>query len=77
MSDWEGKDRRAKPRGRPTLGDERAEIRIVLRVTKAQYDALQRAATDNQHEHLATYLRELLDAGVLESQDTAIFTRAS
>lgn len=75
MNDWEGKDRRTP--GRPPLADEPAEFTIRLRVTRAQFVALKQAARDNQHAHLATYLRELLDAGILESQERPIFTRVS
>lgn len=76
MSDqWEGPERRQ--RGRPTLADEAAEITLKIRVTKTQFAKLQAAARNNQHEHLATYLRELIDAGVLESQDDPVFSRAS
>lgn len=72
---WEGKDGNGRPRGRPPSA-EPAIITLRLRVTEAQFEALQRAAKDNQHEHLATYLRELLDAGILDSQDTPIFSKA-
>lgn len=74
MNQWEGKERRG--RGRPP-SEEPAEVVLTLRVTKAQFFALERAMKDNQHKHLATYLKELIDAGVLESQDTPIFSRAS
>ena len=73
MSQWEGERRR----GRPPVGDEPTEMRITIRVTREQFRALQRAARDNQHEHLATYLRELIDVGVLESQTEPVFSRAS